>query len=46
LADLRSAASDELAGHKLPEALTIVDALPLTAMQKIDRAALARMVEG
>jgi acyl-CoA synthetase (AMP-forming)/AMP-acid ligase II len=41
LADLRSAAAGELAGHKLPEALSVVDALPLTAMQKIDRRALA-----
>jgi acyl-CoA synthetase (AMP-forming)/AMP-acid ligase II len=44
LADLRTAAAGELAGHKLPEALTIVDALPLTAMQKIDRRGLAATV--
>jgi acyl-CoA synthetase (AMP-forming)/AMP-acid ligase II len=46
LADLRAAASGELAGHKLPEALTVVDALPLTAMQKIDRRSLAATVLG
>jgi acyl-CoA synthetase (AMP-forming)/AMP-acid ligase II len=46
LADLRAAAAGELAGHKLPEALTVVDALPLTAMQKIDRRALAETVLG
>jgi acyl-CoA synthetase (AMP-forming)/AMP-acid ligase II len=44
LAELRAAAADELATHKLPEALTFVDALPLTAMQKIDRRALAATV--
>ena len=27
--------------HKLPEALRLVDALPLTPMQKVDRRALA-----
>ena len=31
----------KIATYKLPEALRVVDALPLTAMQKIDRRALA-----
>jgi len=38
---LRAAASERLAAYKLPEALEIVDALPLTAGEKIDRRALA-----
>jgi len=38
---LRSFAADRLARHKLPEALRIADALPLTPMQKVDRRALA-----
>jgi acyl-CoA synthetase (AMP-forming)/AMP-acid ligase II len=41
LEDLRSFAADDLAAFKLPEALRLVDALPLTAMQKLDRTALA-----
>ncbi len=41
LEDLRRFAADRLAPYKLPEALRIIDELPLTAMQKIDRAALA-----
>ena len=31
----------ELAAHKLPEALVLVDQLPLTAMQKLDRRSIA-----
>ena len=38
---LRRDAGGRLASHKLPEALRIVDALPLTPMQKVDRRALA-----
>ncbi len=40
LADLRGFLSDRLAAYKLPEALRLVDALPLTPMQKIDRRTL------
>jgi acyl-CoA synthetase (AMP-forming)/AMP-acid ligase II len=41
LDELRAYAGVRLSAHKLPEALRLVDALPLTAMQKIDRQALA-----
>ena len=41
LDDLRQFAAENLAHYKLPEALRLVDSLPLTAMQKIDRRALA-----
>jgi acyl-CoA synthetase (AMP-forming)/AMP-acid ligase II len=44
LHDLRSFARDRLAHHKLPERLLIVDELPLTAMQKLDRRRLANLV--
>jgi acyl-CoA synthetase (AMP-forming)/AMP-acid ligase II len=37
---LRAFAADRLASYKLPEALEPVEALPLTAMQKVDRVAL------
>lgn len=40
LDDLRAHLRDRLAAHKLPEALRVVDALPLTPMQKVDRRAL------
>ena len=33
---------EALAHHKLPEQLTVIDELPLTAMEKVDKAALAR----
>ena len=46
LEDLRTGASDRLARHKLPEDLVVVDRLPLTAMQKIDRRALRDLVAG
>jgi acyl-CoA synthetase (AMP-forming)/AMP-acid ligase II len=39
--DLRRFAADRLARFKLPEAVRQVDELPLTAMQKLDRRALA-----
>jgi acyl-CoA synthetase (AMP-forming)/AMP-acid ligase II len=42
--DLRAFAGDRLARHKLPEAVQVVDALPLTAAEKLDRAALRRLV--
>lgn len=45
LDDLREAASGRLAGHKLPEDLVVVDALPLTPMQKVDRKRLTRIVQ-
>lgn len=41
LAELREHASASLASYKLPEAVRVVDELPLTAMQKVDRRALA-----
>lgn len=44
LDDLREFAADRLARWKLPEALVVVDDLPLTASQKLDRSALARLV--
>ncbi len=45
LDDLRTFARDRLAAYKLPEALAIIDALPLTPMEKVDRSALARRLE-
>jgi acyl-CoA synthetase (AMP-forming)/AMP-acid ligase II len=44
--DLRAFAEDRLARYKLPEAVMVVDALPLTAMEKLDRRALATLVVG
>ena len=44
LEELRAHGAERLARHKLPEALVVVDALPLTAAQKLDRAALAEMI--
>lgn len=41
LDDLREYGASRLAAWKLPEAIRIADALPLTAMQKLDRRALA-----
>jgi acyl-CoA synthetase (AMP-forming)/AMP-acid ligase II len=41
LDDLRTFAADRLARHKLPEDLVVVDTLPLTAGEKLDRRALA-----
>ena len=41
LDDLRGLAAERLAHHKRPEAIRIVDALPQTAMQKLDRRRLA-----
>ena len=40
LQDLRAHAEGRLARYKLPEAVRVVDALPLTPMQKLDRRAL------
>jgi len=44
LDDLRAFAGERVAGYKLPEALCVVDALPITSMDKLDRAALRRLV--
>lgn len=41
LEELRAHGAGRLARWKLPEALVVVDTLPLTPMQKLDRAALA-----
>jgi acyl-CoA synthetase (AMP-forming)/AMP-acid ligase II len=41
LDDLRRHAAPRLASYKLPEALRVVDALPLTVMDKVDRRRLA-----
>ncbi|HEX6167193.1 MAG TPA: AMP-binding protein [Acidimicrobiales bacterium] len=41
LADLRAFLAGRLAAYKAPEAVRIVDELPLTPMQKVDRRALA-----
>jgi acyl-CoA synthetase (AMP-forming)/AMP-acid ligase II len=45
LADLRMHAGTHLAAFKLPDDVVLVDALPLTPMEKVDRRALARVVE-
>jgi acyl-CoA synthetase (AMP-forming)/AMP-acid ligase II len=42
--DLRTFGEDRLAKYKLPDDLMVVDALPLTAMEKLDRRAVAAMV--
>ncbi|MBL7498510.1 AMP-binding protein [Frankia sp. CNm7] len=44
LADLRDHLSSRLAHHKLPEDLRLVTDLPLTAVHKLDRAALSRRI--
>jgi len=44
LDDLRVFAGDHVARHKLPEDLALVDALPMTHIQKVDRATLAALV--
>ncbi len=41
---LRSLGADRLARYKLPDDLVEVEALPLTAMEKVDRRALAALV--
>jgi acyl-CoA synthetase (AMP-forming)/AMP-acid ligase II len=43
--DLRAFAGDRLARYKLPEAVQVVDALPLTAAEKLDRSELRRLVD-
>jgi acyl-CoA synthetase (AMP-forming)/AMP-acid ligase II len=44
--DLRAFAADRLATYKLPEAVLVVDELPITTMDKLDRRALAALVGG
>ena len=44
LASLREHAQGSLAHHKLPEDLLVVDEIPLTAMQKVDRRRLSALV--
>jgi acyl-CoA synthetase (AMP-forming)/AMP-acid ligase II len=46
LGQVREFARDRLARYKLPEAVVVVDTLPLTAGEKIDRRALAAMLTG
>jgi acyl-CoA synthetase (AMP-forming)/AMP-acid ligase II len=46
LDDVRSFLTGRIAAYKLPEALRIVDELPLTPMQKVDRRALAAVERG
>jgi len=41
LEQLRAWCSAELASYKAPDALVLIDELPLTAMSKIDKRALA-----
>lgn len=41
LDELRSFADDRLAHHKLPEAIRMVDSLPLNSLSKVDRRRLA-----
>ena len=40
LDDLRAKVKAELADYKAPDRLVLLDALPLTAMMKVDKAAL------
>jgi acyl-CoA synthetase (AMP-forming)/AMP-acid ligase II len=44
LPDLRAFATERLASYKLPEDLRIVESLPLTAGEKVDRRKLAALV--
>ncbi len=44
LESLRAHAAGRLAAFKRPEQVVVVDALPLTPMEKVDRRALARLV--
>ncbi|MCU1372101.1 MAG: AMP-dependent synthetase and ligase [Ilumatobacteraceae bacterium] len=44
LSSLRDHAQDRLAHHKLPEDMVLVDEIPLTAMQKVDRRRLSALV--
>lgn len=44
LGELREHAGERLASYKLPDEVRFVDALPLTAMDKLDRRALREMI--
>lgn len=44
LADLRAFAAPQIASYKLPDAMHIVDALPLTVGEKVDRRALVDQI--
>lgn len=44
LSSLRDVGAEQLATYKLPDDLRVVDALPLTAMEKLDRRALRGMI--
>ena len=44
LESLRKFASAHVAAYKLPEAVRVVESLPLTAMEKVDRRALVEVV--
>jgi acyl-CoA synthetase (AMP-forming)/AMP-acid ligase II len=44
LAALRDFGRTQLASYKLPEDLLVVEALPLTTMEKVDRAALRELI--
>jgi len=46
LAVLRAFATDMVAGYKLPDRLVLLDSLPLTAMDKVDKRELARRAAG
>jgi len=46
LEELRTFAAERLSAHKLPEALRLVDELPHTTGQKVDRRALAAFESG
>ena len=41
--ELTSWCRDRLADYKAPDGVVVVDALPLTSMMKVDKAALRRM---
>ena len=45
LAELRSHCARSLSDYKSPDALVVVDELPLTPMMKVDPAALAALAE-
>jgi acyl-CoA synthetase (AMP-forming)/AMP-acid ligase II len=46
IAELRAFAADRLAGYKLPDDVVVVDELPITTMDKVDRRSLIRLVTG